>query len=87
LSSIFRPRKWWVLAFVVNTHERPLLNFALRLTCNREDAYDLLQAQYNKSVNLLQSDNEFCKLCSENCKLSHRCSSLLILSKTLLSSY
>ncbi len=52
MSSIFHPRKWWVLAFVVNTHERPLLNFALRLTRNREDAYDLLQAQYNKSVNL-----------------------------------
>ena len=52
MSRIFHPRKWWALAFVVNTHERPLLNFALRLTRNREDAYDLLQAQYNKSVNL-----------------------------------
>ena len=32
----------------------------------------------------LQSDNEICKLCSEICKLSHRRTSLLILSKTPL---
>lgn len=35
----------------------------------------------------LQRDNENCKLCSENCKLSHRRASLLILSKTLLGSF
>jgi hypothetical protein len=34
----------------------------------------------------LQSDNEICKLCSENCKLSHTRTSLLILSKTTFGS-
>ena len=36
---------------------------------------------------LLQNDNEICKLCSEICKLSHRRTSLLILSKTTLGSF
>ncbi|MDY0299758.1 MAG: hypothetical protein RBQ66_08035 [Candidatus Cloacimonadaceae bacterium] len=35
----------------------------------------------------LQRDNEICKLCSENCKLSHRYSSLLILTKTILGGF
>ena len=35
----------------------------------------------------LQSDDENCKLCSENCKLSHHRTSLLILTKIHLGSF
>jgi len=38
-------------------------------------------------VKVMQLDNEICKLCSENCKLSHRRTSLLILYKTNLDGF
>ncbi|MCK9335132.1 MAG: hypothetical protein M0Q99_07470, partial [Candidatus Cloacimonetes bacterium] len=44
-------------------------------------------ASAGRAIVPLQSDNEICKLCGENCKLSHRSSSLLILTKTILGGF
>jgi hypothetical protein len=54
--------------------------------CQVKNIYEGFPASHaaNKLLTCLQSDNEICKKCSEKCKLSHRCSSLLILSKTTL---